>query len=59
MLLMWAFERADDELVLCYIDTERDGDVIWLYKKDRYLLADQWVTSLESCGMDGVYTHVL
>lgn len=58
MLLTWPFDRADKEGVVCYHDTEAGGKAVALYEKLGYVKVDQCETSLDACGLEGVYTHV-
>ena len=58
MLLTWAFERADKEGMVCYLDTEANGKVIALYEKHGYVKVDECHVDLGVCGLEGIYTHV-
>lgn len=59
MLLTWPVERAAKEGVVCYLDTELDGEVVRMYEKRRYVMVDRLAIDLQACGIHGgTYTHI-
>ncbi|KAL8646498.1 MAG: hypothetical protein Q9226_006825 [Calogaya cf. arnoldii] len=59
MLLTWPVERAAKEGILCYLDTELDGEVVKMYGKRGFVVVDRLHIDLKNCGIDGdTYTHV-
>ena len=59
MLLTWPVERAAKEGIVCYLDTELDGEVVKMYEKREFVVVDRLHIDLKSCGIDGdTYTHV-
>lgn len=53
MVLIWPVERAAKEGVVCYLDTELNGEVVRMYEKRGYVMVDRLDIDLQACGIHG------
>lgn len=58
LLVTWPFEQADKEGLICYLDSQADGEGIKLYESLGFVKVDECQGDLTMCGLEGTYTHV-
>ena len=58
MLLQWPFQQADEEGVICYLDTALNGPGRSLYERNGFVEVDKCELDLKPFGGDYVHTHV-
>ncbi|CAD6586158.1 MAG: hypothetical protein ASARMPRED_002458 [Alectoria sarmentosa] len=58
LLVTWPIEQADKEGLICYLDSEADGEGIKLYESLGFVKVDECHVDLTMCGLEGTYTHV-
>ena len=56
--MTWPFEQADKEGLICYLDSQADGEGIKLYESLGFVKVDECQGDLTMCGLEGTYTHV-
>ena len=56
--MTWPFERADREGIVCYLNSQADGEGVKLYERLGFRKVNECHVDLTVCGLTGVYKHV-
>ncbi|CAF9929205.1 MAG: hypothetical protein ALECFALPRED_004271 [Alectoria fallacina] len=56
--LTWPFEHTDKEGLICYLDSQVDGEGIKLYESLGFVKVDECHVDVTMWGLEGTYTHV-
>ena len=57
-LTTWPFERADEEEILVYLDTEEREDAKSMYERLGFKRVSKAILDLSEYGSEGVHTHI-
>lgn len=57
-LVTWPFEHTDKEGLICYLDSQVDGEGIKLYESLGFVKVDECHVDVTMWGLEGTYTHV-